>query len=147
METTKLTDSDDQRAVAAAILASNLSSKEVRQVTQLRQRSGRLIEECVQEVLRMRPTVVRRYVFIGSVASENMEELRALAQSARDSMLATGIEKIGLESATGRLGVRFFTLVGDERFNASLREIGKEAIEAQLRTHVSRAVIDATSDG
>lgn len=147
VETTKLTDADDQRAVAAAILASSLSSKEVRQVTQLRQRSRRSIEECVREVLRMRPTVVRRYAFIGSVASEDMEKLRVLAQSVRDSMLAAGIEKIGLESATGRLGVRFFTLVGDERFNASLREIGKEAIEAQLRIHISRAVPDATLGG
>ena len=147
VEVTKLTDAVDQRVLAGAILASNLNSKEVRQVTQLRQRSGRSIKECVREVLRMRPTVVRRYVFIGSVASEDMEELRALAQSVRDSMLAEGIEKIGLESATGRLGVRFFTLVGDERFNAVLRKIGKEAIEAQVRGHISRAATDVTLGG
>jgi len=147
VETTKLTDAEDQRALAAAILASELNSKEVRQVTQLRQRSGRSIEKCVREVLGMRPTVVRRYVFIGSVSSENVKGLRALAQSARDSMLAAGVKKIGLKGATGRLGVRFFTLVGDERFNASLREIGKEAIEAQLRIHISRAISDATLGG
>ena len=92
----------------------------------------------------MRPTVVKRYVFIGSVASDDMEVLRALVQSVRDSILAAVIEKIGLEGATGRLGVRFFTLVGDERFNATLRDIGKETIEARLRIHISRAVIDAT---
>lgn len=147
VETTKLTDADDQRAVAAAILASSLNSKEVRQVTQLRQRSGRSIEKCVREVLGMRPTVVKRYVFIGSVASESVEELRALGQSVRDAILTAGVGKVGLVGATGRLGVRFFTLVGDERFNASLREVGKETIEAQLRTHISRAVIDATLGG
>ncbi len=95
----------------------------------------------------MRPTVVKRYVFIGSVASESVEELRALGQSVRDAILTAGVGKVGLEGATGRLGVRFFTLVGDERFNASLREVGKETIEAQLRTHISRAVIDATLGG
>lgn len=144
VETTKMTDADDQRTLAAAILESSLNSKEVGQVTQLRQRSGRSIEECVREVVGMRPTVVKRYVFIGSVASDDMEVLRALVQSVRDSILAAVIEKIGLEGATGRLGVRFFTLVGDERFNATLRDIGKETIEARLRIHISRAVIDAT---
>ena len=147
VEMAKLTDADDQRALAAAIMANSLSSNEVRQVTQLRQRSRRSIKECVREVVGMRPTVVMRYVFIGSVASEDMEELRALAQSVRDRILATGIENIGLESATGRLGVRFFTLVGDERFNTSLREIGKDAIEKHLRTHISRTIIDATLGG
>ena len=147
VETTKLTDADDQRALAAAILANGLNSKEVRQVTQLRQRSERSIEECVREALRMRPQVVTRFVYIGSVAPEDMEDLRALAQTVRDSMLAAGIEKIGLEGAKGRLGGRFFTLVGDERFNASLREIGKEAIEAQLRIHISGAVSDFTLGG
>ena len=143
-ETTTLTDADDQRALVAAILASNLNSKEVRQIAQLRRRSGRSIEECTQEVLGMRPVVIRRYVFIGSVAPDSVEELRALAQSVRDSMLAAGIDKSGLESVTGRLGVRFFTLVGDEQFDASLRRIGKETIEERLRTHILNAIIDAT---
>ena len=147
VETTKLKDTEDQRALAAAILASSLNSKEVRQVTQLRQRSGRSIEKCVREVLQMRPTIVKRYVFVGSVSPENMEELSALRQSVRDSTLVAGIKKIGLESVTGRLGVRFFTLVGDERFNSFVREVGTETLEAQLRIHISHAVTDATLGG
>ena len=146
VETRKLKDVEDQRAVADAILSSSLNSKEVRQVIQLRQRSGRTIRKCVQEVLRMRPKLVKRYVFIGSVASENIEELQEFAQSVRDSMLVTGMEKVGLKGATGKLGARFFTLVGDERFNASMREVGKEKIEAQLRCHISQAVEDANFD-
>ena len=142
-ETTKLKNASDQRAVAAAILANRLNSREVRQVTQLRQRSGRSVDECVREVLRMRPQVVRRYVFIGAVAAEDVEALRALTQSARDSMLAEGMEKIGLEGGSGRLGVRFFTLVGDESFNSSMREVGRDRIETQLRVHILRASGDA----
>ncbi len=92
----------------------------------------------------MRPTVVKRYVFIGSVTDDDMPGLRALTQARRDSVFTAGIEKIGLEGATGRLGIRFFTLVGDERFNASMRRVGKESIEAQLRSYISRAVSDAT---
>ena len=144
VETTKLKDSSDQRAVAAAILASSLNSKEVRQVTQLRQRSGRSVKECVREILRMRPQVVRRYVFIGSVAPEDVEALGGRTQSARDSMLAEAMETVGIEGGSGRLGVRFFTLVGDEKFNASMRKVGKDNIEAQLRFHMAQAVGDAT---
>lgn len=144
VETTKLKDIEDQRAVADAILSSILNSKEVRQVTQLRQRSGRSVEECVQEVLHMRPKIVKRYVFIGSIPSENVEELRRLTQSVRDSMLAAGMEKVGLQNATGRLGARFFTLVGDETFNSSMREVGRENIEAQLRFHISQALVGVT---
>lgn len=144
VETTKLKDPEDQRALTAAILASRLNSKEVRQVTQLRQRSGRSIDECVREILQMRPRVVRRYVFIGSVAVENVEELREIAQSVRDSMLVAGMEKVGIRGATGRLGFRFFTLVGDESFNSSMRKVGKDKIEAQLRYHISQLVADGT---
>lgn len=143
VETTKLKDGSDQRAVAAAILANSLNSKEVRQVTQLRQRSGRSVDECVREVLGMRPKVVKRYIFIGSVAAENVKALRALTQSTRDFMLAKGMEKIGLKSGSGRLGVRFFTLVGDESFNSSMQDVGKNNIEAQLRFHILRALEDA----
>ena len=146
VETTKLKDTEDQRAVADAILSSKLNSKEVRQVAQLRQRSGRPIEECVQEVLNMRPKVEKRYIFIGSVASGNVEALREVTQSVRDLMLAAGMESIGLRGATGRLGARFFTLVGEESFNASMREVGKENIEAQLRFKISQAVEDGMSD-
>ena len=147
LETTKLKDTKEQSAVAEAILSRGLNSKEVRQVTQLRQRSRRSIEDCVQEVLNMRPKVKKRYLFIGSVATENVEALQQLTQSVRDMILAEGMESIGIQSATGRLGVRFFTLVGGERFNASMREVGKENIEAQLRLHISQAVGGGTISG
>ena len=92
----------------------------------------------------MRPKVLKRYVFIGSVEAENVQKMRELTQSARDSMLAAGMEKVGIRGATGRLGVRFFTLVGDEEFNSSMRDVGKDKIEAQLRSHMSQSVTDAT---
>ena len=142
VELAKLKNAGDQRAVAEAVLSNDLGSKEVRQVAQLRKRSGRIIEACLREVLDMRPKIERRYVFVGSVAPENVEALRRLTQAVRDAILVSGIEDMGLRGATGRLGSRFFTLVGTERFNASLQEIGKENIEGRLRSHVSEAVSD-----
>lgn len=143
VELAKLKDAVAQRAVAEALLSNGLSSKEVRQVVQLRSRSGRDIEACIREVLDMRPKIERRFVFVGSLASEDMETLEKLTQSVRDAILTSGIEALGLRSATGRMGSRFFTLVGSERFDASMREIGKENIEARLRAHISEAIENA----
>lgn len=145
VELARLKDACDQRAVAEAVLADGLSSKEVRQVVQLRRRSGRDIKTCVDEVLDMRPKVEKRYVFVGSVSPENVGPLSRLTQAVRDEILASGIEELGLRSTAGRLGPRFFTLAGDERFDASMREIGKENMEARLRSHISEAVANGAS--
>lgn len=144
VELVRLRDADDQRIVARSILSDGLNSKEVRQVTQLRMRSERPICTCLKEVLGMRPTIERRYVFIGSIVDRNVEDLLIkLTQVERDSILASGIEHLSLRGTTGRLGKRFFTLVGDERFDSSMKSIGKESIEARLRTHISETVENA----
>lgn len=144
VELVKLRDAGDQRAVARSILSDGLNSKEVRQIGQLRVRSGRTIGACIKEILGMRPTIERRYVFIGSVVDQNVEDaLIKLTQTERDSILESGIKLLNLRGASGRLGKRFFTLVGDERFDASMKSIGKESIEARLRTHISETVENA----
>ena len=94
----------------------------------------------------MRPIVERRYVFIGSIVDQNVEDaLIKLTQAERDSILESGIKLLNLRGASGRLGKRFFTLVGDERFDASMKSIGKESIESRLRTHISETVENARS--
>lgn len=144
VELVRLYDTDDQRAVARSILADRLNSKEVRQVGQLRIRSGRAIGECIKEILQMRPAIERRYVFIGSVVDQNVEDaLIEISQVKRDSILESGIKLLDLQGVTGRLGKQFFTLVGDEHFNMSMKKIGKESIEARLRTHISEIVENA----
>lgn len=144
VELVKLRDADDQHTVARSILSDGLNSKEVRQIGQLRIRSGRTIEACIKEILGMRPIIERRYVFIGSITDQNVEDaLIKLTQAERDSILESGIKLLNLRGASGRLGKRFFTLVGDEHFNASMKSIGKESIEARLRTHISETLEDA----
>ena len=144
VELVKLRDADDQHAVARSILADGLNSKEVRQIGQLRIRSGRTIDACIKEVLGMRPIVKRRYVFIGSVIDQNVEDaLIKLTQAERDSILDSGIKLLNLQGASGRLGKRFFTLIGDERFDASMESLGKENIEAWLRNHILETVENA----
>lgn len=146
VELAKVQDAGEQHVIAQAILSDGLNSKEIRQVAQLRKRSGRTIASCIDEVLGMRPIVERRYVFVGSVAEESVSELGRFTQASRDSLLESGIEKLGLYGATGRLGPRFFTLVGNEHFNTSMRNIGKENIEGLLRTHIAETVADGATD-
>lgn len=145
-ELARLQDEKDQRTTAEAVLKNGLGSKEVLQVVQLRTRSGQAIDACIQEVLGMRPVIEKRYVFIGSIVDGNIGEiLGKLRQAERDSILKSCIESLELRGASGRLGERFFTLVGDERFNSSMNSIGKENIENQFRNHIAKVIANAGS--
>ena len=145
VELARLENTEDQRALAKAVLSERLYSKEVRQAVQLRRRSRRSMAECIREVLNMRPQIEKRYIFVGSVTPENANALCNLSQAERDAKLTLGIKDIGLRNVTGRLGHRFFTLVGNGRFNASMVAIGKENIEEQIRSYLSRVLQDAAS--
>lgn len=141
VELSRFRDDADQRLVANAILGEGLKGKEVQQVRQLRFRSHRPIEECVREVVGMRPTVEKRYVLIGSLISPQMTgALADLKQEERDSILESGLKAMELHNATGRLGSRFFTLVGGSEFNDSMMELGKENLEALIRKQISKAL-------
>ena len=143
VELTRVSDADDQRAIAGAILEQGLQTDEVRQVAQIRRRSRRPIEDCLSEVLGMRPTIERRYVFIGAVGDGDVQETLAdLTQAQRNALLKAGLESIALTAATGRLGEQLFTVVGDERLNTRLRRDGRRTIEAQLRSYIAENVTD-----
>ena len=144
VELARFSAADEQRVVAEAILADGLDKGEVRQVRQLRVRSGRCISACVREVMGMRTVVEKRYVFIGSVSDHDIGRmLGALTQRERDAVLRSGIEALDLPVTAGRLGRRFFTLVGEESFDATMKDIGKGNLEARLRTHIGEALRNA----
>ena len=145
VELAKVRNGAAQRAIAEAILGHGLNSKEVRQVAQLLKRSGKSVGVCIKEVVGMRPRVERRYVFIGTLTDDCVARLAGLEQSARDGALSSAIRGLDLGDATGRLGERFFTLVGGERFDASMRSVGGEAIEARIRKHIVENVGDRKS--
>ncbi len=140
-ELVRIQNTDDQRIVAESILTNGLKSKEVRQVAQLHERSGQSIQECLKEILGMRTKIERRYVFIGSVTDQDVESrLEDLTQAQRDLVLKNAINEINIQGATGRLGQRFFTLVGGDRFNMSMNNIGKEGLEAKIRIQIEKSI-------
>lgn len=145
-ELVRLADSEDRRVVAEAVLSEHLTSKEVRQVVQLRERSGRAVPDCVQEVVGMRPVVEKRYVFMGAVVDEDVvAALGSLLQAERDAALAGAIRAIGLRGASGRLGKRIFTLVGAEKFGESMAQVGRGSIEGLIRAHLRENVQSGSS--
>jgi hypothetical protein len=140
VELARVSAPEDKRAIATAILEQGLQTDEVRQVAQLLKRSRRTVQECLREVIGMRPTVERVYVFIGAIADEAVKAaLAAQTQEERNGLLRSGIKALGLNT-TGRLGEQVFTLVGDERLNSQLNREGREAIEARLRSYIKENI-------
>ncbi|MDE0008182.1 MAG: hypothetical protein OXS50_07880, partial [Gammaproteobacteria bacterium] len=78
---------------------------------------------------------------VGSLGEGGLADaLGRLTQVERDSLLPLAIQELQLKGATGRLGKRFFTLVGNEVFEASMNTIGKENIEPQLRRKLAEYI-------
>ena len=140
VELAKVGDSAVERTIAEAILMHGLNSKEVRQVAQLLRRSGKAIQACIEEVVGMRQRVERRYVFIGTLTSDCIARLDGLNQAARDEALVEATICLGLRGVTGKMGGRFFTLVGGECFDASMRAVGRDSIEARIRKYIAENV-------
>jgi hypothetical protein len=131
----------EQRRGAEAVLAHALSSSEVKQLVQLMTRSKRGIDESITQVLRMRPTIERRHVFVGAVQSDRLRNLLAsMTQSERDELLRKSIR-----GAFGdvRLGVRAgpsrFLIVADE---AAASEVARDG---HFEQRVNTALEEATA--
>jgi hypothetical protein len=132
----------DHVAAASAVLANGLKSVEVRQLVQLRKRSGRSMEESVADTLGMRPTVERRHVFIGAVTNAATRDYLAnQAQHQRDEMLrlAVGEAFPKVRNVPVRQGAERFTLVGDD---AMASELSKTDFEAAINKVLDRIAGD-----
>jgi len=135
-------DSAEQEIATEEIIANEMGKEEVRQFIQLRKRSGRRIQDCISEVLQMRPTVTRRYVFIGHVTdSATRQALSNLKQAERDVLLGAVMKELygGMRNLSGRLGVEQFTILTDEQGAALLND--KDAdFERDISNTLSRKV-------
>jgi ParB-like chromosome segregation protein Spo0J len=125
----QLSEADEQRRVCRAALQHRLSKAEIEQVVQLRKRSKKSIDDCIAEVLRMRPQVQQMNVFIGAVAAPKVRErLAALDQAQRDGVLRAVIQRVfpALKQVSCRLGVDGFTIAGGDDVSAALTQDGKD---------------------
>ena len=127
--------SADQVSVATAILKERLKWKEVIEVVQIRERSGKTVEECVADVVRRRPVIETQHVFIGRVDRLTSVELGDLDQASRDGLLQHVLAgMIGADRAfEGRLGLGTFTVVTQEGL---LNPLGLSADEFEEAANV-----------
>lgn len=132
-EIARLTEDADQRTAIKAALEHDLSSSEVRQLVQLRLRSHKPMDACVSAVLKMRPQVQLRHVFIGAITSDSLRRrLQSLSQHERDANLSALFHKEWpLTNVSGHLGTQHFTLVGDKEFGDLVKN-EKETIERKV---------------
>ena len=103
----------DQVEASEAILRNRLTWKEVVEVVQIADRSGKDVGECVTEVTRRRPRVENLHVFMGKVDRHIETDLSGLSQIERDSYLSIALDTlVGADkSIEGRLGSGIFTVV------------------------------------
>lgn len=116
----------DQEILARAAMEHSFSSAELKQILQLRKRSGRDVQSCVEEVLGLRPSVERRHLFIGAITTPVLrEELAHLHQRERDARLARALRGVLPRDATigARLGADTFTIVTTDAGAAVLRRL------------------------
>jgi hypothetical protein len=137
---------EDQDFACRAILEHQFKGSEVRDLVQLRQRSGKNIQDCIDQIVRLRPRVVKRYMFVGSVTDQALcDSLRAMTQNSRDQIfgqIVKGLCPSALD-ANGRLGADRFSVVGDATLNDCMRSVGddfetsiNEALKARLSNNV-----------
>jgi hypothetical protein len=137
-------DTIDQESLAQAAMQHEMSSAEVKQVVQLRKRSEREIASCIQEVLGMRPEVIRRHVFVGAITSEVVRlRLATYDQRGRDALFTTQLANYlpGPNMLGAKLGTAHFTIVTDDAGSASLRRVSPDfetALNALLEGATTR---------
>lgn len=121
----------DQLKAAQSVIRHGLTWKEVIQLVQIADRSGKKIEECISDVLRLRPQIETRHLFVGAISSASFKRhLRNLSQSERDHLLTRVlIRLVGPDYAIqGRLGFKEFTILSEHEL---VRLLGQKSDEIE----------------
>ena len=114
-ELARLCDSDQLNA-AEGVLRHGLKWKEVIQLTQISDRSDLSIEECIASILKLRPQIDTRHLFVGAITTDCLRSrLELIPQVDRDALIERTIRRLtgsGYD-ARGRLSDREFTILSD----------------------------------
>jgi len=116
-EIAKLAQSDHVRLVTA-VLELSLKKSEVIQVVQLRRRTNCDIDSAINQIVKTRPTVVRKYLFFGGITANTTKTVLVdLHQDERDNIFTSVLNQLSLSDNEGhRLGGGNFSFIGEEGF-------------------------------
>lgn len=143
LEITRLAPSQ-QIEVATSALGHKLTKAEFRQISQISERSGWHITDCIANVIERRPQVQMQFVLIGSIRQGELQEfLQSQLQNTRDCFLMEVLDKLGQPSHViqGRLGSKIFTILAKQDI-VSLLDMDPDAIEAFVNEHLNLLVRD-----
>jgi hypothetical protein len=133
----------DHEVACRYVLEEQLTSAQVKDVVQLRQRSGKPIEDCIEQIIKLRPTVTRRFMFVGGISEQYMaQRLAEMRQSERDELLS-GLLAAAFPAATNfscRLGTDRFSIVG----GSELAEAA-ECLDPDFETAINSLVSERLS--
>ena len=133
-----------QFEVAESALTHKLTKAEFRQISQISERSGRHINDCIADVIGRRPQVQVQFVLIGSIQQNELQEyLETLLQNTRDCLLKEVLDRLGPPSQAiqGRLGSKMFTFLAGKDI-VGLLDMDPDAIEAFVNEHLTLLVQD-----
>lgn len=128
---------EQHEPVAKAVVSAGLGAGETKQAVQRLLRSDLQAEEAVQEILKLRPSLERRYVVIGSFDDDSLTEaLVPIDADERNQMLGVLIQReFAIQDVSARLEPTGFVLSGPQALADRLDELGdvEGAVTEQLR--------------
>ena len=123
MEIARLSDSGVQLELVDMVLENGMSKDEVRETCQLIERSGLGVNEAVGQILKLRPTIERIFVLIGSIQEGSARSfLESKTQFERDEILRGYLAVAGFQGS-GHLGVDRFTLTAQDEPSLTVAEL------------------------
>ena len=136
----RLKTTEEQISLAEVVLACRLNKSEIRQVIQIRQRSGNPIGKCIKTVLNQRPVIEKRHVIIGELQSAKLQEyLKRTSQLERNNLLKSALEKhLPNVSILGcKVGDDYFLLIGDDHLYATVTSL-PDGFENSITDYLER---------
>lgn len=115
---------EEQEIFLEAIIQNSLNKKEVIQILQIKKRSNKRIKDCIEDVLRLRPKIIYKYLYIGTILKVELSTyLQEISQKERNETFHNILNKDFLSNVEweGRLGTIRFSLVGGESLNEYLK--------------------------
>jgi len=140
-ELTRLAPSDQIEA-AEAILKYRLKWKEVVQLVQIKIRSSSTLIEAINTVLRLRPRIIKQYLFLGAVYKGDQQKRLGLLSASQRSVIFDSIllQLVGRRSnIVGNLGTENFTIVSTIDLAESLGQQPDE-LEQQVNGYLGEAL-------
>lgn len=122
-EISRLISAEDQRLLARSVLEHKMSKSEVVEVVQVNRRAGKLVRQCIDEVISRRRVIERRYMLIGQIETDTLRgRLAMMSQPERDALLRSALAHAGLGEPDygAKLGTDYFALVSGEHFHRQL---------------------------